>query len=73
MTGNAVRLAFEHLRTRAGLADLHFHDLRHEGISRLFEKGLNVIEVSTVSGHRDLKMLKRYSHLRASDIVARLG
>ncbi|WP_375786302.1 tyrosine-type recombinase/integrase [Bradyrhizobium sp. Pha-3] len=73
MTGNAVRLAFEHLRVRAGMSDFHFHDLRHEAISRLFEKGLNIAEVSTISGHRELKMLQRYTHLRAVDLVARLG
>jgi len=73
MTGNAVRLAFEHLRARAGLDDLHFHDLRHEAISRLFEKGLNIAEVSTISGHKELRMLARYTHLRAVDLVQRLG
>jgi integrase len=46
ITGNAVRLAFEHLRVRAGMSDFHFHDLRHEAISRLFEKGLNIAEVT---------------------------
>ncbi|UGY27722.1 site-specific integrase [Bradyrhizobium septentrionale] len=73
MSGNAVRLAFEHLRVRAGMSDFHFHDLRHEAISRLFEKGLNIAEVSAISGHRELKMLQRYTHLRAVDLVARLG
>jgi integrase len=73
MTGNSVRLAFEHLRVRAEMSDLHFHDLRHEAISRLFEKGLNIAEVSAISGHRELKMLQRYTHLRAADLVARLG
>ena len=73
MSGNAVRLAFEHLRVRAGMSDFHFHDLRHEAISRLFEKGLNIAEVSAISGHRELKMLQRYTHLRAADLVARLG
>lgn len=73
VTGNSVRLAFEHLRVRAGMSDLHFHDLRHEAISRLFEKGLNIVEVSAISGHRELKMLQRYTHLRAIDLVARLG
>jgi integrase len=73
MTGNAVRLAFEHLRVRAGISDFRFHDLRHEAISRLFEKGLNIAEVSAISGHRELKMLQRYTHLRAIDLVARLG
>lgn len=73
MTGNAVRLAFEHLRLRAGLADFHFHDLRHEAVSRLFEKGLNIAEVSAISGHKELRMLQRYTHLRAADLVHRLG
>lgn len=70
---NAVRLAWEHLVARAGIEDLRFHDLRHEAVSRLFEKGLNVIEVSTISGHKELRMLQRYTHLRAEDLVSRLG
>lgn len=44
--------------------DLHFHDLRHEGISRLFESGLDIPQVASVSGHRSWKNLKRYTHLR---------
>jgi integrase len=47
-----------------GIEDLHFHDLRHEGISRLFELGWNIPHVATVSGHRDWKSLKRYTHIR---------
>ena len=58
---------------RAGITDLHFHDLRHEATSRFFEKGLNVMEVSAITGHKDLRMLKRYTHLRAEDLVGRLG
>jgi integrase len=73
MTGNAVRLAWEHLRVRAGCPDLHFHDLRHEAVSRLFERGLNVLEVAAISGHKELKMLSRYTHLKASALVAKLG
>jgi integrase len=73
VTGNSIRLAFEHLRVRAEMNDFHFHDLRHEGISRLFELGLNIAEVSAISGHRELKMLMRYTHLRAVDLVSRLG
>ena len=52
---------------------LRFHDLRHEATSRLFEKGLNPMEVAAVTGHKTLQMLKRYTHLRAEDLVARLG
>jgi integrase len=70
---NAVRLTWERLVRRAGLVDLHFHDLRHEAVSRLFEKGLNVVEVSTISGHKELRMLQRYAHLRAADLVHRIG
>ncbi|MDR3494633.1 MAG: site-specific integrase [Ancalomicrobiaceae bacterium] len=44
--------------------DLHFHDLRHEGISRLFEMGLTIPYVASVSGHRSWTNLKRYTHLR---------
>jgi integrase len=72
-TGNSVRLAWEHLVGRAGITDLHFHDLRHEAISRLLERGLNVLEAAAISGHKELRMLQRYTHLRATDLVAKLG
>ncbi|WP_051988030.1 hypothetical protein [Bosea sp. UNC402CLCol] len=42
-------------------------------LNTIFEKGLNVIEVSTISGHKELRMLSRYAHLRATDLVVRLG
>jgi len=58
---------------RNGIENLHFHDLRHEATSRLFEKGLNPVEVATVTGHKDTRMLMRYTHLRAEDLVGRLG
>ena len=64
LIGNAVRLAFEHLRVRAGMSDLHFHDLRHEGTSRLFEAGFSIEQVALVTGHKDWKMLRRYTHLK---------
>ena len=57
----------------AGIEDLRFHDLRHEAVSRLFEKGLNTMEVSSISGHKTLQMLKRYTHLKAEDLVKKLG
>jgi integrase len=72
MSANAVRCAFERLRNRAGMPDLHLHDLRHEAISRLFEKGLNSVEVGSITGHKELRMLARYTHLRAADLVKRL-
>ncbi|GAB3427919.1 site-specific integrase [Massilia solisilvae] len=55
------------------LADLHFHDLRHEAASRLFEKGLNVMEVASITGHKTLQTLKRYTHLRAEELARKLS
>jgi len=48
------------------IEDLHFHDLRHEGVSRLFEMGLTIPHVAAVSGHRSWNSLKRYSHIRGT-------
>jgi integrase len=73
LTTEAIKRAFMRARRRAGLEDFHFHDLRHEGTSRLFEKGLNPIEVASVTGHKTLQMLRRYTHLRAEDLVRKLG
>jgi integrase len=72
ITGNALRLAWERVKRRAGIEDLRFHDLRHEAISRFFEKGLSVPEVASISGHRDLRMLQRYAHARNEVIIAKL-
>jgi integrase len=55
------------------LRGLRFHDLRHEAVTRLFEKGLNPIEVGMVSGHKTLSMLQRYTHLRSEELVAKLA
>ena len=71
-TSNSFRLAWDRLRNRAGLSDLRFHDLRHEAISRFFELGLNIPEVAVISGHKDPRMLLRYTHLRAEELAARL-
>lgn len=51
-TKSGVQQAWGHLRGRAGLADFRFHDLRHEAVSRLLERGLNVIETATISDIR---------------------
>jgi integrase len=72
ITANAFRLAWEHVRARAGLDDLHFHDLRHEAISRLFEIGLTTPEVASISGHRDARMLFRYAHAERQSIFQKL-
>jgi integrase len=54
---------------RSGITGLTFHDLRHEATSRLFEKGLNPMQVAAITGHKTLQMLKRYTHLRAEDLA----
>lgn len=68
-----VRSGWQKARARAGITGLTFHDLRHESVSRLFEAGFNPLEVATISGHKTLQMLRRYTHLRAQDLVDRLG
>ncbi|QKM64650.1 hypothetical protein DCO17_05010 [Polynucleobacter tropicus] len=52
--------------------ELRFHDFRHEAISRLSDAGLNVIELSCISGHKTLAMLKRYTHPSHQAIFAKL-
>ncbi|MCK1485912.1 site-specific integrase [Bradyrhizobium sp. 193] len=72
ITGNAVRLAWERLRMRAGLVDLRLHDLRHEAVSRFFELGLSSTEVAAISGHREPRMLSRYTHLQPELLAQKL-
>ena len=70
---NAVRLAWERLKKKANIDHIRFHDLRHEAISRLFEKGLTVPEVASISGHKTPAMLFRYAHAdlrRISDVIS---
>lgn len=62
ITANSLRLAWGRMLEGTGIEDLHFHDLRHEAISRFFEMGLTVPEVASISGHRDTRMLLRYAH-----------
>jgi integrase len=73
ITGSRLFKDFQKLREEIGMVDFRWHDLRHEATSRLFEKGLNLMEVASITGHQDLKMLKRYTHLRAEDLMGRLG
>ena len=71
-TSSALRQSWRRLVKRIDIEDLRFHDLRHEAISRLFEKGLNLAEVMLISGHTDHRMLLRYTHLEASRLVGRI-
>ena len=73
MRPDSISQAFERVCKAAGIEGLTFHDLRHEATSRLFEKGLGLMEVASITGHKTMQMLKRYTHLRAEDLVGRLG
>lgn len=68
---SALRWAFNRARTGA-MADLRFHDLRHEAVSRLFEMGLAPTEVALISGHKTISMLMRYLHLRPVELARKL-
>lgn len=66
--------AFTYACQRAEVGNFTFHDLRHEAISRLAERGdFNVLELAAISGHKTLQMLKRYTHLQASSLAEKLA
>lgn len=72
-TQNAIQVCYKKTVKAAKLKDFTFHDLRHEATSRFFEKGLNIMQVASITGHKDLKMLKRYTHLKAADLAELLN
>lgn len=61
---DAISANFTRACKLLGIEDLHFHDLRHEGVSRLFEIGYSIPRAASVSGHRSWASLKRYTHIR---------
>lgn len=72
-SSNGMKSTWRVLIQRLKIEDLHFHDLRHEAVSRLFELGtLDMMEISAISGHKSLSMLKRYTHLKAQRLVRKL-
>jgi integrase len=58
------------IKKKQGLKDFRFHDLRHEAVGRFVEAGFSDQEVSAISGHKSMQMLKRYTHLRALKILS---
>jgi len=66
------KVSWHHAMHRTEIKDFRFHDLRHEAVSRLVEAGLGDQEVAAISGHKSMQMLRRYTHLRAEDLVERL-
>ena len=80
VTPHAVTVAFRRACKRVQKAsggslavNVRFHDLRHEAISRLFERGLNPMEVAAISGHRSMQMLARYTHISPTSLIAKIG
>ncbi|NCQ33515.1 tyrosine-type recombinase/integrase [bacterium] len=69
---DSVSAAFDRACVKAGIEDLRFHDLRHEGISRLFAEGLEIQEVALISGHQSWTMLRRYTHITPEAVVEKL-
>ena len=69
----SVSASFERACKRLGIEDARFHDLRHEGISRLFEAGLEIQEVAMISGHTSWGTLKRYTHLKPAQVLEKLN
>lgn len=72
-TSHGLKTTWRVMLLKLTINDLHFHDLRHEAISRLFElNSLDMMEVAAISGHKSLSMLKRYTHLKAARLVKKL-
>ena len=71
-TEDAVKMAWRRIMGRVDLSDFRYHDLRHEAVTRFFEMGLSIPEVALISGHRDTRMLMRYTHLKPEAVVMKL-
>lgn len=72
-TTEGLKSTWRFMLLKLGIENLHFHDLRHEAITRLFELGtLDMMEIAAISGHKSLAMLKRYTHLKATRLVRKL-
>ena len=73
ITWMALHRAFRVGCRAAGIEDLRFHDLRHTATSRMAGRLPNLIELSAVTGHKTMQMLKRYYHPNASELALKLG
>ena len=72
LTLEAFESRWKRLLAATDLLDLHFHDMRHEGTSRLFERGLTTAEVMSITGHSTQEMVDRYSHYSAALVLEKL-
>ena len=73
VTTEAMKRSYMRATRRASIEDLRFHDLRHEATTRLFEKDLNIMAVASITGHKDLGMLRRYTHFEGGGFGAEAG
>lgn len=79
LIGRAKRIYLQDCKTQGiepvsgVLEDLRFHDLRHHATTELFNKGLNPFEVASMTGHKSMQMLKRYTHIDAAKLALKLG
>ena len=72
LEAQTLSIGFKRCTKRANVVDMRFHDLRHCAITNLSSKFLNVLELAAISGHKSLNMLKRYTHIKAEDLVKKL-
>ncbi|BCO32071.1 integrase [Thiohalobacter sp. COW1] len=70
---DGLRTVWHRITREIGITDLRFHDLRHEATSRFFEMGLSPLEVSSITGHKTLGMLRRYTHLDAAALATKIA
>ena len=72
-TPAAIVMIWKKTRATLGVADLRWHDLRHEAASRFSERGLHPLQIAAITGHKNLNMLRRYTHLKVEDLAVMLG
>jgi integrase len=73
VTTRNLSIRFARIFRLAGVLGLHFHDLRHEATCRLYERTkLSDVLIAKITGHKDIRMLRRYASLRGSDLAAHL-
>ena len=67
-----VSILFLRAVRRVGIENFHFHDLRHMALTNLSSKFTNILELAAISGHKELRMLQRYVHIKAEDLVKKM-
>ncbi len=68
-TLDGMRASYNKAMKKAGIEGLTFHDLRHEATSRFCEKGIPIMTVQAITGHKSTQMMKRYTHISGKVLV----